>query len=105
LSAAGDVPIWPLKGDILTEGALARLSMYKGTADSPNPYFDLNNYKFHQENFLREVHRAMMEDQRVDQTWVSYADTEDWPFAPIDAAYLQKHDISPMTRWGFGYWV
>lgn len=105
LSAAGDVPMWPLKGDILTEGALARLSMYKGTADSPNPYFDLNNYRFHQETFLREVHRALMEDQEVDQTWVSYADTEDWPFAPIDAAYLQKHDISPMTRWGFGYWV
>lgn len=105
MSASGDVPIWPLKGDILTEGALARLSMYKGTGDAPNPYFDLNNYKFHQENFLREVHRAMMEDQRVDQTWVQYADTEDWPFAPIDAAYLQSHDIAPMTRWGFGYWT
>lgn len=98
------VPFWPLDTDILTEGALARLAMFKGTADNPNSYYDLSLYKFHQENFLREVHRAAMEDQRVDQTWVEYAATEDWPFAPIDGAYLQKHDVAPATRWGLGFW-
>jgi len=103
LTTSGQVAIWPLKSDVLVEGALARLAMYKGTADAPNPYYDLNLYKFHQEGYLREVHRAMMEDQRVNQTWVTYADVEDWPFAPIDGAYLQKHDVAPMTRWGFGY--
>jgi hypothetical protein len=105
LSASADRPIWPIKSDVLEEGALARLAMYKGTADAPNPYFDLNLYRFHEENYRRELHRAQMEDQRVDQTWVQYAATEDWPFAPIDGAYLQSHDISPMTRWGYGYWV
>lgn len=103
LTAVGDVPIWPLKGDVITEGALARLAMYKGEKDAPNEYYDLSLYRFHQENFLRELHRAAMEDQRVSQTWVAYADTEDWPFAPIDGAYLQSHDVGIMTRWGFGY--
>lgn len=87
---------WPLTKEAIMEGALARLSMYKGTADNPNPYYDLNLYRFHQDNYLREVHRCQMEDQRVAQTWVEFSDSDAWPFAPIDGAYLQRHDVWPL---------
>ncbi len=105
LSAPSDRTIWPIKGDVITEGALARLAMYKGSADAPNHYYDLNLYKFHQENFLRELHRAQMEDQLYDQTWVSYQQSEEWPFAPITGSFLQSHDVAAITSWGFGYWL
>ena len=93
LQTAANRPFWPLTYEVILEGALARLAMYKGTSDAPNPYYDLNLYKFHQENFLREIHRCELEEQRVSQTWVDYADSDGWPFAPIDGAYLQRHDV------------
>ncbi len=96
LDTASSRPFWPLTREAIIEGALARLSMYKGTADSPNPYYDLNLYRFHQDNYLREVHRCQMEDQRVAQTWVEFSDSDAWPFAPIDGAYLQRHDVWPL---------
>lgn len=96
LSTPSARPFWPLSREVLIEGALARLAMWKGTADAPNPYYDLNLYRFHQENFLRELHKCELEDQRVSQTWVDYADADSWPFAPIDGAYLQRHDVWPL---------
>ncbi len=96
LSGPTDRPFWPLTREAIVEGALARLSMYKGTADAPNPYYDLNLYRFHQDNYLREVHRCQLEDQRIAQTWVEYSDSDAWPFAPIDGSYLQRHDVWPL---------
>lgn len=97
LSVASSRPFWPLTKEALLEGALARLAMYKGTQDAPNPYYDLNLYRFHQEGFLRETHRCELEDQRVSQTWVDFADADSWPFAPIDGSYLQRHDVWPLV--------
>lgn len=92
LALAGDKPIFPIRGDVIREGALAELGLWAGTKDDPNPYFDpgLSFYKSREERFLRYKEEAEKEDQGISQNVVTYFD--DLMPAPLDAAWLQTHD-------------
>jgi hypothetical protein len=92
MSAATDRPIYPIRGDMVVEGALARLALYKGTKDAPNPYADGNNYKIHRAQFIARVEQMKNIDEGVRQTRIWYEDDRNgWPWAPIDSKFIQTH--------------
>lgn len=93
LSANSDTPIFPIRGDILVEGALSELAKWPGLVDAPNPFFNLSLHKLHNEEFEKKLHSAAMEDQESNQTWIKYADEDRLPFAPIDAKFWQTHGL------------
>lgn len=95
LSATTDTPIFPLRGDVLREGALAELSKWPGTEEYKNPYFSSDSHRMHSEEFRRQLDRLDVADQEANQTDIAYAGGEwdHFPYAPLDANYLQKHVI------------
>lgn len=93
LVAAADALIWPISGYALIQGALAELSMWPGTRMAKNPYYDLQQHMAHEQAFKEELGKLTLEDQRISQSAVTYEGWENVPYAPIDAAYLQTHDI------------
>lgn len=92
LSAPADRPAFPVRADILIEGALAEVALWPGTSDAPNPYHDIALHREHEKRFWKGVFDLERELQMQAQTWVAYND-ETIPYAPIDAAYLQAHGI------------
>lgn len=94
LSAPTDRPIYPLRGDIIREGALAELALWPGVSkEDPNPYYDLSAHRLHEKRFWDEVGKAVLIDQELNQTMVMYEDYTGLIWAPIDAAYIQSHDV------------
>lgn len=88
-----DRPIKPLRGDVLRKGALAELAMWPGTKTDPNPFFNLQNHTAMYKEFQLGLSECWKEDQETQQTAILYDDWEGVPYAPIDARYLQSHDI------------
>lgn len=95
LSSPGDLPIWPIRGDVLIEGALSEVARWPGLANQPNPYFSLQLHKEHEERFWREVWKCEVEDQEFAQTRVEYPDFYGVMYAPIDASFIQAHGGVP----------
>jgi hypothetical protein len=95
-SAASDKAVFPLRGDVLIEGALAELAIWPGTSEKPNPYYQLGTHRAHEERFLKMVAQCEVEDQESTQTRVRYPDENLFLEAPVDGVFLQKHS--------FGYW-
>ncbi len=93
LSAASDTPIWPMRGDILRKGALAELAMWPGTKDYLNPYFNLDLHRTLDGTFTQGLNDLVRQDNEKSQRAIWYEDWEGVPYAPIDARYLQTHDI------------
>lgn len=94
LSAAGDIPMYPVRGDAIREGALAELSLWPGPSkEDPNPYFDLNSHRIHEKRFWDRIFAIEREDQDIRQTNIQYSDFDTLLWAPIDAAFAQNHDI------------
>lgn len=88
-----DRPIFPLRGDVLRKGALAELALWPGTATVKNPYYNLETHSKMQLEFRDGLNTCWKDDQEVGQTAIIYDDWEGVPYAPIDARYLQSHDI------------
>lgn len=93
LSDPDDRPILPVRGDVLRKGALAELAMWPGTQTDPNPYFNLGLHSTLTKEFEEGMGQVWKVDQEGAQTAILYEDWEGVPYAPIDARYLQSHDI------------
>lgn len=92
LSASTDKPIYPVRGDLIREGALAELALFRGTAEKPNPYYDLQAHKVHENRFLQRVEAIKNEDESIRQTRVWYDDeSTGWAMAPLDSKFIQLH--------------
>lgn len=92
MSAPSDRPVFPVRGDIILEGALAECAIWPGTKDAPNPYYDIQLHRTHEARFWKGLYDLEREVQMTAQSWISYGDTS-LPYAPLDAAYLQAHGI------------
>lgn len=89
----GDTPFYPLRGDILVKGALVDVTRWPGTPAQPNPLFSKavelsRQFQQEWEDQLNEMER---QDESTYMTWLSDLSWASWPFAPMDAAYLQSH--------------
>ena len=93
LSAAADRPIFPVRGDILRRGALAELALWPGTSTLKNPYYNVDQHRVMEEEFQSALKGAWKDEQEISNTAVYYDDWEGVPYAPIDARYLQTHDV------------
>jgi hypothetical protein len=88
-----DEVIYPLRGDVLVRGALADLCRWPGTPERPNPQFGKaielsRQYEAEYEDQLVELER---QDESMYMTWMAEASWANWPYAPMDAAFLQRH--------------
>lgn len=93
MSNPTDRPIWPLRGDVIRKGALAELCLWPGTSTVKNPYYNINQHQLMEDEFQKGLHGCWRDDQSTSQTAILYEDWEGVPYAPIDARYLQTHDI------------
>lgn len=93
LSAATDTTIYPISSDVIRLGSLVELAKWPGLAGAPNPYFNLDLHKINEMEFQVEVQRLLLDDQKILQTAVTYEGWESVPYAPIDANYIQTHDV------------
>jgi len=91
LASAGDTPIFPVRGDVIREGALAELALWPGLKNDPNPYFSPETHRIHEKRFWQSMGLCQVEDQEIFQTNVSYPEWDTWPHIPLDAKFLQQH--------------
>lgn len=96
LSAASDRPIYPIRGDVLREGAFAELALWPGPSKMvPNPYHDLGQHRMHEERFWKGIFALELKDQDISQTNITYSGDGFDP-APIGASFLQSHGGWPI---------
>lgn len=94
MSVSGDEPVYPIRGDAIREGALAELALWPGIdRENPNPYFDLNAHRLHEKRFLERLNELELQDEGIKRSNFWYGDWEMLPYAPIDANYIQSHDL------------
>ena len=93
MSAAADLPIRPFRGDVIREGALGDLAKWPGTTQAPNNYFNLDLHRVHEKQYQELVGRLEVEDQETNPDWITYPGFTDYPWTPIDAKFLQQHDV------------
>jgi hypothetical protein len=93
LSSNSDTAIFPIRGDVIREGALADLALWPGTSKQKNPYHDMNQHRIHEKRFREFVGMCEVEDQEIDPSWIQYPGFTDYPWAPVDAKFLQQHDV------------
>jgi hypothetical protein len=89
-----------MRGDEIVRGALADLARWPGTAEHPNPMFArganggvwtpqlTQSFEAESESMLIDLER---QDEEQMLTWLADASWSEWPYAPIDAAFLQSH--------------
>jgi hypothetical protein len=106
MSAAADLPAYPIRAQTLREGALCELARWPGTQARPNPYFSLDLSAFHEKQFTDALARDMREDQEINQTDIQYPAGYNggwgwgvWPYAPFSASFMQNH-----LFYGWGGW-
>ncbi len=89
--AVTDTPPKIIRSDILVKGALADLARWPGTADRKNPFFDpyFNQWKIREAEFQGELDKAIVEDQSIMQTDLSWSSQMN--MAPLDAKFMQNH--------------
>lgn len=94
LTNDGDVPIWPIRSDIIVSLALAYLCRWPGTADQPNLMFGqpavMQSYRAEFEDKMVDVER---QDEEIYMTWLSDTEWYGWPWAPLSANFLQSHAV------------
>lgn len=91
MSADADAPIYPLRGDVIREGALAELALWPGLANQPNLYFSPETHRLHEQRFWKGVGLCQVEDQEIFPTNFYYPEWDSWPHVPLDAKFLQQH--------------
>ncbi len=94
LIQATDVPIWPIRTDAIVAGALADVSRWPGTRETPNPYFTRPEYwkayEMEYEDKMIEIERR---DESIFMTMLQSYPYNNLPFAPLSAAYIQSHAV------------
>lgn len=95
LTSDSDTPIFPIRGDVIKMGALGDLAKWPGTEDRRNPMFSLPLAAMYEKEFEMSAQEIDVTDQEIYQTMVTFPETgfDTYPYAPIDAAYLQVHDL------------
>lgn len=85
-----DIPIWPLRSDVIVQGALAEVAKWPGTIKEPNPYFSRPDlwkaYKAEFEDRMIELERKDMEVYMTGLQYPSYDS-----YAPMSASWHQTH--------------
>lgn len=94
LASDSDVPIFPIRGDIIKLGALADLARWPGTEDRRNPMFDIRLAAMYDKEYEHEAQSVDVEDQEIYQTAVTFPDMgfDNYPWAPFDTNWIQVHD-------------
>ena len=67
--------------------------MWPGTKTVENPFDNRQNHNLMQKEFDLGLSECWKDDQEGAQTAILYEDWEGIPYAPIDARYLQSHDV------------
>jgi len=93
LAASSDRPIYPIRGDSLRKGAMAELALWPGTATLKNSFYNLDQHRTLEQEFQAGLAEAWREDNEISQTAVKYDTSDEWQYAPIDAAFWQSHDV------------
>jgi hypothetical protein len=79
-----DIPIWPLRSDVIVKGALADLAKWPGTQSEPNPYFSRpdmwKSYEAEYEDLMIELERR---DEDVYMTQLQASPSSTYPLAPL----------------------
>ncbi|HLZ39401.1 MAG TPA: hypothetical protein VKQ11_00470 [Candidatus Sulfotelmatobacter sp.] len=84
-----------IRGDVLMEAALGDLARWPGTAEQPNPYFNLPLAQVQQGRVDKMIMELERQDDEVYVQSVSY-DISQLPFAPLpwgDSNWLQSHAV------------
>ena len=84
-----DIPIWPLRSDVIVSGALADAARWPGTADKPNPYFARADYWKSYE--LEFVDKMIEMERRDEEVYATYLQQNTVPLHPMSANWLQSH--------------
>lgn len=84
------------RGDIIQTGALAECARWPGTADKPNPYFNMANYRSLKDDFEAECAKLeLRDDDQSQQSWEAYP-YHHWAVWGLgfDTASLRNHDAT-----------
>jgi hypothetical protein len=88
-----DVPIFPLRSDVIVSGALADVARWPGTSTNPNPYFTRPDYW---KSYEMEFEDKMIELERRDEE-IYMTMLQQWPYSNCritpSASWLQSHAI------------
>ena len=88
-----DTPVGGISGDIIVKGALMDVCRWPGTVDRPNPLFAQHRSLY--PTFRAEYEDLMVNAEKQDEetyiNWLAQAEWGNWPYAPMDAAFLQRH--------------
>lgn len=91
-------------GNMLVERALADAAAWPGLEGKKNPYFNPALAAYHRNAFTEQLDRLEVIDEDVYMTWMETDPWQTYPFAPIDAKFMQSHDMSMYGGgYGFGY--
>lgn len=71
------------RSDILIHGALREAARWPGTADHPNPYFNLATYRTYQQEFEDEVQKLTLKDDDQYLDNLVTVDYGRWPMADL----------------------
>lgn len=88
-----DVPIYPLRGDTIVSGALADLARWPGTPERPNLMFAkaIELSREYEKIFEDKLVDMERQDESMYMTWLADGTWANYPYAPMDAAYMQNH--------------
>jgi hypothetical protein len=88
-----DRPVGGIGGEMIVKGALMDVCRWPGTIDRPNPLFAQHRSLY--PTFRAEYEDLMINAEKQDEetyiTWLAQAEWGNWPYAPMDAAFLQRH--------------
>lgn len=94
LSADSDTLLYPIRSDLVLEGARAELCLWAGTSKIQNPWHDAGMHKIHEQRFIARLEMLLNEDENIRQSRVWYEDDKKgWPMAPVDSNFIQSHLI------------
>ena len=93
LTEDSDTPEIPIRGDLLVRGALADVCRWPGSTERPNLMYDPKGgaSRTWEAEFEQGVAELERQDENTYLTWWGTSDWSAWPYAPMDAAFLQKH--------------
>lgn len=87
-----DVPIWPIRSDVIVTGALADVCRWPGTKDNPNLTFGkMDIYESYRKEFEDKLVDLERQDENIYATWLTGQDWASWPWAPWSANWMQSH--------------
>ena len=94
LTNDSDVPIWPIRSDVIVSGALADVTRWPGTKDNPNlMYGKMDIFGSYQAEFEDKLIDLERQDEEIYQTWLAQQEWDTWPFTPLSANFIQSHSI------------